>query len=665
MNKTVQIKDLYHFDSLASPQYNSKGNKVLYVQTKVTKASDNYLSEIRLYDLITNEDHGILKADSLNIEPLWATADTGFYFISNKDGARQIYYYDFDAKTVKQLTSEAAGIKDFMLHPDGAHILYLTQAKKVEPGPAFTTTRACYKFNGHGLLEDDDHLRKLWLQGIDSSKKVYLAAVNFGFSSRKAFTISPDGLKIVFEKKLAEDDDFNFDEGLWQLTLNEELTEVVKNENILKNFAQQSSFSNPCFSQNGRYLGFLGNEGTYNNAKENKFFVYDTKEEQLLTFSTAEELHAADSCVTDFHQNNTNPLLQWNEAKHCFVFIVSQKGKVCLYTADPAKGMVAKLTDRKEHIQDFAVDPVSGNIALVVSRPELPAGLFVEEFGKAEAEELKTKVLEQQRDYTFAEYQTFEFTHSDGGKIPCFFALPPLFSGKEKIPLVLDIHGGPHAMHGYTFHHEVQVLAAKGMAVLLVNPRGSFGYGQKHADGVVGNYGKGDYEDLMIAVDQIIKKFPEIDQDSLFVTGGSYGGFMTNWVVAHTDRFKRAATQRSISNFVSMSGTSDIGYWFNTSEAGGVNILKPQKLWEESPLAYINNVKTPTLILHSDQDLRCPLEQGEQWFVALKTLGVETKFIRFFGESHELSRSGKPSNRIKRLSEIVACFTDEDYFAKK
>ncbi|MFT8723985.1 MAG: S9 family peptidase [Liquorilactobacillus nagelii] len=612
--------------------------------------------------MVTNEERLILAAESLNIQPLWENTESGFYFMSDRSGIWQVYHYSFINKKTVKITNASTGVLDFILHPNNNKILYLTRPETVLPNAPFITKRAYYKFNGHGLIRDNNHLRKLWIQSLDDKQKRCLVTTNQGFGSRKTFGLSLDGRKIVFENKVAKNDDFDFTEDLCELSLNDNIEKIEK-KSITQEFAAKGSFSDPCFSNDGCYLAFLGNQNAYKNANETKLFVYDLKKHKKIIFNDDnEDFQAGDSCVTDFHQNNTNPLVQWNEAAQCFNFVVSSEGKVCLYEAKPTEKKFKKMFDYNEHIQDFTINPKTGDLALVISRPDLPTSLVIQNFHSNVRKKLNITLCEKDKKYRFANYQSFEFKSHDGGRIPCFLVLPPFLPTEKKIPMILDIHGGPHAMHGFTFHHEVQTFAAKGMAVLLVNPRGSFGYGQKHADGVVGKYGEGDYQDLMTAMDEIIKKFPIIDTEKLFVTGGSYGGFMTNWIITKTNRFKRAATQRSISNFVSMSGTSDIGYWFNTSEAGGADILHPQKLWAESPLSNVGKVRTPTLVLHSDQDLRCPIEQGEQWFIALKALGVKAKFIRFFGESHELSRSGKPSNRVERLKEIVNCFSQEDYF---
>jgi dipeptidyl aminopeptidase/acylaminoacyl peptidase len=172
------------------------------------------------------------------------------------------------------------------------------------------------------------------------------------------------------------------------------------------------------------------------------------------------------------------------------------------------------------------------------------------------------------------------------------------------------------------------------------------------------SYGGGDYQDLMLGVDYVLAQYDFVAENRLGVTGGSYGGFMTNWIVGHTNRFKAAVTQRSISNWISFYGVSDIGYYFTEWQIDG-DFREVQKLWKHSPLAYVENIETPLLILHSEKDYRCPIEQAEQLFISLKRLGKETKFIRFPEENHELSRSGKPSLRKSRLDYIVEWFREE------
>ena len=228
----------------------------------------------------------------------------------------------------------------------------------------------------------------------------------------------------------------------------------------------------------------------------------------------------------------------------------------------------------------------------------------------------------------------------------------PSMEEGRKYPAILNIHGGPKTAYCESYFHEMQYWANQNYFVLFANPRGSDGKGNEFAD-IRGKYGTIDYDNLMQFVDECLVLYPAIDGNKLGVTGGSYGGFMTNWIIGHTDRFAAAATQRSISNWISMGYISDIGYYFTEDQIQADPWKDIDKVWWHSPLKYIDKAKTPTLIIHSDQDYRCPLAEGYQLFTALKLHGVDTKMCIFHGENHELSRSGKPDHRVRRLKEIT------------
>ena len=256
-----------------------------------------------------------------------------------------------------------------------------------------------------------------------------------------------------------------------------------------------------------------------------------------------------------------------------------------------------------------------------------------------------------------AEPQRVDYT-SCGYDLRGWVLLPQGFSKRKKYPAVLDIHGGPRCAYGETFFHEMQLWAARGFVVFFTNIKGSDGRGDSFAD-IRGDYGGTDYQNLMDFTDSVLKAYPNIDASRLCETGGSYGGFMTNWIVGHTDRFCCAASQRSISNWISMSFISDIGGYFGPDQCGARGLFGEKNiraLWDCSPLKYAENVKTPVLFIHSEEDYRCPLPEGMQMMQALAQRGVETRMVIFKGENHELSRSGKPQHRVRRLKEITEWF---------
>ncbi len=243
--------------------------------------------------------------------------------------------------------------------------------------------------------------------------------------------------------------------------------------------------------------------------------------------------------------------------------------------------------------------------------------------------------------------------NSTGYQIDGFVLLPEDYDKKASHPAVLEIHGGPKAAYQKTYFHEMQMLVNEGYVVMFCNPRGSAAKGDLFSD-IFGLYGDVDYKNIMDFTNTVLEKYNKIDKDRLFVTGGSYGGYMTNHIIGQTNIFKAAVTQRSIANWMSFYGTSDIGYYFATDQHRTKIEDKDfwQKLWEFSPIKNVDNVKTPTLIIHSDCDFRCPVEQAYQLFTALVDRGIDSEMLVFKEESHGLSRMGKPNNRYKRLEAI-------------
>jgi dipeptidyl aminopeptidase/acylaminoacyl peptidase len=241
---------------------------------------------------------------------------------------------------------------------------------------------------------------------------------------------------------------------------------------------------------------------------------------------------------------------------------------------------------------------------------------------------------------------------TNGARVHCWVMRPPRATGRGRGPAVLEIHGGPHAQYGLTYFHEFQVLCAQGYTVWFSNPRGSKGYGAAHCGAIRGAWGTRDWEDIR-AVAGAMRRDRATDPRRMGIMGGSYGGYMTNWAIAHTTMFAGAITDRCVSNMVSMAGNSDYlevpdRYWT------GAPWDRPQALWRASPIAHFKGVRTPTLVIHSEGDLRCNIEQGEQVHTALCTLGVPTRMVRYPREtSHGMSRGGPPDLRIHRLHEIV------------
>ncbi len=251
-------------------------------------------------------------------------------------------------------------------------------------------------------------------------------------------------------------------------------------------------------------------------------------------------------------------------------------------------------------------------------------------------------------------YPTESFTYRsvDGLEIQGWLVKP---GGEGLYPLILDIHGGPHGAYGFGFHHRYQCFAAQGYAVLYTNPRGSQSYGTEFARACIKDWGGLDYQDIMAAVDLMIER-RVADPSRLFVTGYSYGGFMTNWIITHTGRFRAAVAGGCASNLYSFFGSSDIGPHFMTEEIGGPHWETLEPLMKHSPLTYVAAVTTPTLFMHGERDDRCPIDQSEQMYAALKVMGKATQFVRYPNSSHLFFLTGKPSYRVDYVRRSLEWF---------
>jgi dipeptidyl aminopeptidase/acylaminoacyl peptidase len=305
------------------------------------------------------------------------------------------------------------------------------------------------------------------------------------------------------------------------------------------------------------------------------------------------------------------------------------------YTATADGSKVAALISTPVNIGDlFLVDPKSGGMKQVT---HINTDLF-------------SKI-------NLTEPEMIWYKSSDGRRIQAWVQRPPDFQEGKKYPMILNIHGGPHAAYGYTFDHEIQWMAAKGYVVLYPNPRGSTSYGQEFGNVIQYHYPGDDYKDLMAGVDELIRR-GWVDPEKLGVTGGSGGGVLTNWTIGHTQRFKAAVSQRSIADWAGFWYTADFTL-FTPTWFRGAPWEQEADFKERSPITYVKNVTTPLMLIEGEADLRTPpSDGGEQMFRALKYLKKPVVMVRFPGESHELSRSGKPTHRVERLDHIVAWFDE-------
>ncbi|MEO7001826.1 MAG: S9 family peptidase, partial [Ktedonobacterales bacterium] len=334
----------------------------------------------------------------------------------------------------------------------------------------------------------------------------------------------------------------------------------------------------------------------------------------------------------------------------------SMRGTTHLYAAQPdADRLPRRMTDGSCQVYGFSLANDCQTAALALATTTNPGDVYSQLVGSSQSRKLTDINGALLGEIELAQPEEISFRGPDGWEIQGWVLRPTRAAQGEKTPTILEVHGGPAAMYGWSFFFEFQLLAARGYSVVYSNPRGSTGYGRVFSGAVINDWGGKDYEDVLAGLDAAIAR-GGLDADRLGVAGGSYGGFMTNWAVGHSDRFKAGVTMRSVVNMATMFGVSDIGWSLTIDELSATPWDDLTRLMRFSPITYVKDIHTPLLILHSDNDLRCPIEEGEQLFSALKFLGRETKFVRFEGQSHDLSRTGHPRSRVIRFNEITGWF---------
>jgi dipeptidyl aminopeptidase/acylaminoacyl peptidase len=336
-------------------------------------------------------------------------------------------------------------------------------------------------------------------------------------------------------------------------------------------------------------------------------------------------------------------------------YSIEDRGSTAVY-ASPAEAVLSG--DRVV----TGVDVRNGTIAYTDALPTGPFRVVVRDVASGDERELASYSIP----FPTSVPEKLHVTTSDGAEVDGWFVPPLDLDPSRTYPVLLNIHGGPYSQYGYGFFDEFQVQAAAGYGVVYCNPRGSSGYGEAWGRAIRGpkcdpdpgtGWGGIDASDVLSVLDAALDAHPYLDRERTGVLGGSYGGYLTSWLVTQTDRFAAACSERAVNNMVTMSHTSDIGWWFNTEYAGVTPMEDTEELLRMSPVTYADRITTPLLIVHSENDWRCPIEQAEDLYTRLRLLGRDVEFVRFPGEGHELSRSGAPKHRIERFEIILEFFS--------
>ncbi|KZZ83437.1 S9 family peptidase [Bacillus sp. SJS] len=649
-DRKITSEDLYKIKTPADPRISPDGSQIVYTVSSILEKTHTYQSHLHVINRHTQAMEQWTFGENKNHSPRWSPGGN-LAFISDRSGTPQAYVMKAGGGEGRQLTFSSHGVSN-PLWIEEDRLLFLTYLpendsyenpkKKPEHPVPLEVTQIRYKSDRDGFIRG----RKSRLFQLDLSTGETRELVSCEGDAESP-SVSAGQLAYVHTPPEIPGTGLVSDIHIKNLK-----TGADKNITGGRGF-----FSKPQFSPDGRCLAFFGHEKEYKGATLQKLWLYNTEHETLQCLTGEWDMYAGDAAVSDSLYGAVSPDVQWTADSQGFYLIVTDRGSTGVYYGS-IEGLMYPVRVEEEHVNGLAMHPSEHWGVLSISTPISPSELFEADFRTGEI--VKLTHLNQQwlEAALISAPQAFEAEAEDGWGIHGWLMKPAVMEEGKKYPLILQIHGGPHMMYANTYFHEFQVLASQGYTILYVNPRGSHGYGQDFVNLNRGDYGGSDYKDLMTAVDAALEEFSFIDQERLGVTGGSYGGFMTNWIVGHTNRFKAAVTQRSISNWLSFYGVSDIGTFFTEWEVGGTMPGDAMKLWDHSPLKYADEIDTPLLILHSEKDYRCPIEQAEQLYILLKRKGKNVKFIRFPEQNHELSRSGHPLLRVERLNAITAWFNE-------
>jgi len=653
-------EDLYRFQSIQSCELSPDGETAIFGLQRIDRKSEKKYANLWIVPTRTGRPRQFTYGDHVDSAPVWSPDGRDIAFVSNRADERQpqIHVLPFSGGEARPLTDLAGQIGSFSWSPNGKRLAFAFRKEdaavidreadetKRELGIVVRhIDRLRYKMNGEGYYPDERW--QIWTVDTRSGRTVQLTDQSKHHSFDPVW--SPDGKRILFNSNRSQDPDLNPEAvDLWTIDAGGGRARRIPTTPGIKAGAR--------FSPDGKTIAYIGRPEGYNVWENSRVYVVPangrTKPKDL---TGAHDIHVGDGTLGDIGDEGMRPPL-WSTDGSRITFQISRHGTTQLVSIDTDGNDLRSVIDTDGMTGSFSFDRDQRRVAWVGGDFFDPGQIIVTDTDSGAQKRLTRFNDTWLNRVDLGELEEVWVKGADRNDLQGWVLKPPGFRSNRKYPSILEIHGGPLAQYGNRMMHEFLFLAAQGYVVHFTNPRGGQGYGEAHAKAIENDWGNKDYADLMAWTNTIARK-PYIDTTRMGVTGGSYGGFSTCWIVSHTHRFKAAVTQRCVSNLISMYGSSDINWSMERLMGTGTAPWDDfENHWRLSPMKYVGNVQTPTLVIHSEQDLRCDLEQGEQFYVALKRRGIDTEFVVFPEENHELSRAGRTDRRVERLKHIARWF---------
>ncbi|HQC13618.1 S9 family peptidase [Mesotoga prima] len=642
--KKLKLEDLYKYSAVGDLHIFPGGENFVFVRKTMNKKENQYESNIWLGNM-KNEEVRQLTRGGKDGSPVVSPDGKSILFVSKRDkeakgtGLYLLPLEGGESRLVKTLKGGFSSVSWI----DSETVLFMTKhapgedPEKIEEDEppekkVYEIDRIPFVSNGAGFTEN--RVGHLYKMKLENGKMEPITAVGGDIES---IVLSPER-KSVAVITTEDREKRPIWSSLYLLDLQSETAKRIGDDSLSFYHCEWSDDSELFAVATDFKKGF----------PTNPFIVHvDLESFTLTTLAREMDLYFGNSLNSDVRGVSPNTSMKVVEGK--LYSLVTAGSQIKLVSMDK-EGKVEEIAVSSGSIDCF---DVAGE-ELLLSEMTTTEPLEIYSLVKGKKKKL-TSFNSWMKGIKLSKPEGFEVEASDGQKIEGWIMRPVDFEEGKKYPAVVEIHGGPKTAYGGGYIHEFQTLASEGYAVIYCNPRGSAGYGTDFAD-IRGHYGERDFEDIMEIVEYVINEHDFVDEERLGVTGGSYGGFMTNWIVGHTDAFKAAVSQRSISSWISFFGTTDIGYYFANDQTGGDFFDNLEGYLRQSPLMSAPNVVTPILFIHSLEDYRCWVPEAMQFFTALRYLGKEAKMVLFPKENHELSRGGLPIHREKRLRAILEWF---------
>lgn len=648
--RALTLEDFWQLKTVADPQPSPDGTQVAYVVGSFDEAKNQAHSTIWLASLEHGQCRQLTSGESQDMQPRWSPDGTQLAFVSTRhEGKPQLFLIAVAGGEARRLTSVTDGATSPLWSPDGTQLCYTstpeTERQKVPQETAWLAAHSevekstprlrrqsqlLTRFDARGYIE---RRAQLFVLNLDDAQAAPRQLTEGDFDAAQA-TWSPDGALIAFVANRSAEANASLASDIWTVEVESGELQRLTNGDL--------SAALPAWSPDGKSVAFFAERPL--NARSN----YEDPHIWLVSRSGGDQRdlmsHLDRSLAAlqpDYHfGGGTTPI--WSPDAQTLYFVSADHGANAIFALAVGAGDCWRVSSTAADIIALKSVEASQMFVGVAATPAQPYDLFTLPWSGGQLQPLVATNQALLANVSIAPTERISFTGPDGWEIEGWLVKP--LHTKGHYPLILHVHGGPHSAWGYSFYFQAQALAGAGYASLYINPRGSKGYHLAFTQAA--DWGEKDFLDLMAGIDAVLAQ-GEVDPQRIGITGISYGGFMTNWALGHTNRFAAGVSVNGVSNMVSMSGTSDLGALWLGAQFG--RFWESEETWHlyraRSPITYVDRISTPMLLLQSENDYRCPIEQGEQLFTALCTRQQTVELIRFPNASHAIAGTASPHHR--------------------